>query len=1576
MNKCDFIGKIIKYNPKNPDQFPIRSDFIPNDKLTAALSRKIKRRERIPVLPNDLCEIQFQESTGNGGFRSVYKLCLFSIMLNGEKVAVIVDNIKVFFDVKVPEDEPPDDFQKKILETLKENEKFPIASETEIKFMRQFIGFQESESPYIRVYFRTLPQRRKSAELLRKLGYETASDDHVYYRKASREYRFKLCDWISISEYQVNDPESLRYIKTPNITKVFRCDVSQIHDDIDDSRKNKNPLYSKDRTMIGTWDIETFSYQPIPGEAPMPDRGFDSSGNEIDSVFMNCMTFHWKSEPSPLLKVCITSMPIQPIPDSVVILCRDQEEIALAWGDLLGRMSPEFIIGFNDGGYDWPFMIERMKSLNKLNGSDVYDEFIWKTSCIKTDNPNSISFILKGDMGMHSEEIKVEADTKVNAKFVYFPGCIPLDSCIINRKLSPGTEQWSLNFFLQKYGLELKEDMPYVTMFQIFAILKYFGDTLRTDDISVIADRVQQLAEIHGKKHRIFNSKQFPGNLYKIHKLKLKKIGELVSRAWEVGNYCITDAQRCQELLVIKNVVSDFREVSNLSYTSMYDAAYRAGGVKVRNMAMMVGTKEEWNISFCSSQKGTKTEKKYPGAFVVPPKKGLYRDHRLVKIFRSLNRGARIAYDDVNPQSKTFDKKILDMMFPPDENGVRRIPLDENGKIDRPVTGLDFSSLYPSLIMAYNLSPEKIVFDEKEANRLMKKGYKLLKIEFLYGEPDSKNKEQISGYAVQYNPETFEGMGLYPKILKELFDKRKSIKREMWRFETAKEFLEKVFESHPLKGIVSLPQQEQKELIAAESLKNIDSAKEKAESTGKKFFEDKLFVAESIHKFLADSWVSEDGLYSKMSIDALFSEIGFKFNYFNSKQGALKIFMNTFYGETGNQLSPFFIVHVAGGITTMGQYNIKLVKSYVEGKDYSVVYGDTDSLYISPPDEVFAEADRKYETGETSKLEYWTEMVEITMENLDKLAIDVNNMLFGNNGTRFLNMAYEEVLYPVAMVGKKKYIGIPHQGIVNFSICKPECTLEEFMKSKLLFIRGLEMKKRGGSEFMRINCYKIWKDAFCITNTETLKEIVERTMVEILRNEWDLQMFARSKKYKLPQNGKPGNVSVLRFIERMQYLKKNLPELGIKCPEPGERFKSVVAKKYPWVYNIRGANPANVSVGDKLEFLESFENEKYKQYLENDVKCKLELDMDYYMTGEICGQFARFLLYHPDYDHYFREEMYENDAAYKEADKKAHTDVKNILRKEYLAKYGTVYPKMDKLSKDAYLVVQNRIMRKCGVEKKNQRRILDMISNELYNGKYLKNTVDGGVEYKDNDTLANIKAELVKKAKRLGVQRAESTFEQVAERMGMSVEKYYYKWYYQSTSDEKYGRGECWAKNRISELRKSRNKAIKALGDKVKKLGDKDSSYLKKLLDSVDEVKRKSGVTQSMTREIAPTTAEYDEKERKKIEIEKEEKQKSIVIVGDEIDETDEMNEIKNPIDEIGELVSEIGDDYTAVAVYSKQIFEIETATDQMRNIIMQNRLQSGHKLAQLQVVASDDFSDYSKWCVGVKRMPMFSGII
>jgi len=113
--------------------------------------------------------------------------------------------------------------------------------------------------------------------------------------------------------------------------------------------------------------------------------------------------------------------------------------------------------------------------------------------------------------------------------------------------------------------------------------------------------------------------------------------------------------------MVARNVINEYREIALIAYVSLFDTYYRANGI--RNLVGAYAFKH--NTLFCTICSKNIGKGKFPGAYVFQPIKDI-----------------------------------------------------EN---KRPVTGLDFSPLYPNLIMTYNLSPEKIILNPDIAKEFDKK---------------------------------------------------------------------------------------------------------------------------------------------------------------------------------------------------------------------------------------------------------------------------------------------------------------------------------------------------------------------------------------------------------------------------------------------------------------------------------------------------------------------------------------------------------------------------------------------------------------------------------------------------------------------------------------------------------------------------------------------------------------------------------------------------------------------------------------------------------------------------------------
>jgi DNA polymerase elongation subunit (family B) len=755
----------------------------------------------------------------------------------------------------------------------------------------------------------------------------------------------------------------------------------------------------------------------------------------------------------------------------------------------------------------------------------------------------------------------------------------------------------------------------------------------------------------------------------------------------------------------------------------------------MRNLLMNRGAKLGYFFDTRYQPTVTDPDATFPGAYVVPPIKGV------VKPMMRFDEFLQMDNVDVDEQvlndGYTFIEKNFEQIYHSKEklsttntSEAIRSYLEYAASTENqyPVSGLDYASLYPSIIMTYNISPEKLVIDRRYAEELMDMGKQLQYVSFPFC------GELMEAWFVRHG-NVVNDYSVCGKLLIELFDRRAALKKVL------KHYGEQIFEM----------EQEMKPFIECNTLDE----------------------------------------YPRL---AKYNETKFDYVSCDSKQKTVKIFMNTLYGEMGNTHSCICAVQVAGSVTAMGRHNLKLAKAFVESElkmktyygdsvvgdtpiiikrngikelvpieelddryelyvggkeciDYSdenvyvmteagyskilkvirhrtnkklfrvtthigsvivtedhslldasknkiepqdcvvgtellhwdvprvsitlaefhiiaegqhnaqtrylalleqgyqvsvtvrgratyqlsigsldhnttaiktieemgecsgyvydleteshhfaagvgrMVVHNTDSLYVSCNAKHFIDHDKEYFSGKIDKLVYGTKLVETTFEQIERAKSAVNAHLINDNGSQFLKMAYEEVLYPVAFLSKKKYYGVPHEDNVDFYPRK-------------LFLRGLEIVKRGASDVLKDVINEVLLEVMDLKNTNDIISIVNRAIVRVFNTNWSIDAFAKTKVYRPDKK----NVAVQRMMQR--YEADNYHTI----PEPNVRFKYVICKYYPWTYDFEGRGK-KATIGDCMELLNRVHEEG------------LEIDLEYYFDNELTGQFARLITF-------------------------------------------------------------------------------------------------------------------------------------------------------------------------------------------------------------------------------------------------------------------------------------------------------------------------------------------------------------
>ena len=247
---------------------------------------------------------------------------------------------------------------------------------------------------------------------------------------------------------------------------------------------------------------------------------------------------------------------------------------------------------------------------------------------------------------------------------------------------------------------------------------------------------------------------------------------------------------------------------------------------------------------------------------------------------------------------------------------------------------------------------------------------------------------------------------------------------------------------------------------------------------------------------------------------------------FNGLQLAYKVVANSVYGQTGSRTSPIRKLCVAACTTAAGRKALHLAKSIVENEyGASVIYGDTDSIFVKFPTTDLAESIR--------------------------LGIDAGKRITSCCRKPY-KIAYEKTFYPFILFCRKRYVGMMYEEDPN---AKP--------KKKSM---GIVLKRRDNAPIVK----DVFGGALDMLmeerNVKKAQAFVNQKLLDVLENKVPLEKFIVSKSLRDDYKN-PGQIAHRVLADRMAERDPGT------APKVGDRLQFVFVAE----------NKAKGKQGDRIE---------------------------------------------------------------------------------------------------------------------------------------------------------------------------------------------------------------------------------------------------------------------------------------------------------------------------------------------------------------------------------------------------------
>jgi DNA polymerase elongation subunit (family B) len=493
--------------------------------------------------------------------------------------------------------------------------------------------------------------------------------------------------------------------------------------------KDVVPVPSKSIPLyIASYDIEVYS-----------DSGlFPVASNDWDEIIQIGVSFRYSDDMlNSYRRLVFVNGTVDPSNDSSVefISCKNEKDLLLRFEKLIRDENPDAICGFNTFGFDDSYIADRAEKLKIQLNFGRTEGSNWKQDFVNT------------------EKKKFElASGTFAVRYFEMPGRLPIDLLLSVRR-EQNLDSYKLDnvattFLRDKVTKVEKLDSTRVKIHTKNTRGLFTGNLVRFDVVGNTINPYQEGRKFHTEvvesKSFIVRTEDEILNDVDISKLEwsftkddisakdmfVSHKGTAAQRA-EVAKYCIQDCDLVLTLMAKLDTLVNARGMADVCRVPIQYIFLRGQGIKIYSAVVYNASKRNQIIM---TQEGFDGDTSYEGAIVLPPKIGMY--------------------------------------------------------LNQPIPVLDFNSLYPSNMIAYNLSPDTLLYvkryDENgskkwqrgpDGKEFIERGYRIDEIKYDVHDESGAGR-MVCGF-VQPKTDDPRTVGLLPLTLDILLKKRKETRKLM-----------------------------------------------------------------------------------------------------------------------------------------------------------------------------------------------------------------------------------------------------------------------------------------------------------------------------------------------------------------------------------------------------------------------------------------------------------------------------------------------------------------------------------------------------------------------------------------------------------------------------------------------------------------------------------------------------------------------------------------------------------------------------------------------------------------------------